>query len=160
MFIELIPIGRSNRVYISPPDVFRMGIYELAVSMIMVHNHQSGKIDDSESDKELADRLLKAAKIIEIDVVDHLVITEKEYFSFADVGFIKDFEINGLLELAGKEKEEVKSLKLEIEKSRAKKEEALEIAKQLKRNDVSNEIISESTGLAIEEVKKLKVRKK
>lgn len=160
LFVELISIGASNRVYVSPPDVFRMGIYKLAVKMILVHNHPSGSIKVSDTDKNFTDKILKAGKIIEIDIVDHLVITEKEFFSFADAGFIKDFEINGLLELAGKEKEEVKSLKLEIEKSRAKKEEALEIAKQLKRNDVSNEIISESTGLAIEEVKKLKVRKK
>ena len=137
-----------------------MGIYKLAVSMIMVHNHPSGKIDASESDKELTDRLLKAAKIIEIDVVDHLVITEKEYFSFADAGLIKEFEINSLLELVDKEKEEINALKVEVEAAIIKKEEALEIAKQLKRNGISNEIIAESTGLSLEEVKKLKARKK
>jgi DNA repair protein RadC len=160
LFVELISIGRSNRVYISPPDVFRMGIYKLATSMIMVHNHPSGKTDASDEDKQLTDRLLKAAKIIEIDVIDHLIITEKEYFSFADAGLIKDFEINSLLELVDKEKEEIKALKVEVETEKVKKEEAMEIAKQLKRNGVDEKIIAESTGLSFEEVQNLKGRKK
>jgi DNA repair protein RadC len=93
-------------------------------------------------------------------VIDHLIITEKEYFSFADAGLIKDFEINSLLELVDKEKEEIKALKVEVETEKVKKEEAMEIAKQLKRNGVDEKIIAESTGLSFEEVQNLKGRKK
>ncbi|GHE73141.1 hypothetical protein GCM10011340_32090 [Roseivirga thermotolerans] len=44
LFIELIGLGQGNRVNTNPPDVFRMGIYKLAVSMILVHNHPSGHL--------------------------------------------------------------------------------------------------------------------
>lgn len=152
LFVELISIGASNRVHVSPPDVFRMGIYKLAMKMILVHNHPSGNTKISETDKNFTDKLLKVGKMIEIDVVDHLIITEKEYFSFADAGLIKDFEINTLFELVEKEKEEVKVLKLEIEKERAKKEETLKIAKRLKQLDVDIETIKKSTGLTKEEI--------
>lgn len=155
LFVELISIGAVNRAHVSPPDVFRMGIYKLAVKMILVHNHPSGNTNISESDKALTDKLLKAGKIIEIDVIDHLVITEKEFFSFADAGLIKDFEINSLLELVEKEKEEIKALKVEVEKEKAKKEEALKIAKRLKQLNVDIETIKKSTGLTKSEINKI-----
>lgn len=147
LFVELISIGRSNRVYVSPPDVFRMGVYKLSKKMILVHNHPSGGIEPSEKDKEFTNKLLKAGKIIEIDVIDHFIITEKEYFSFADAGLIKKFEIDNLLQLIDQEKNEIKALKVEVEKEKAKKEEALKIAKRLKSLDVDIKTIKESTGL-------------
>jgi len=155
LFVELISIGRSNRVFVAPPDVFRMGIYKLSEKIILVHNHPNGSTEASEKDKDVTNKLLKAGKIIEIDVIDHLIITEKEYFSFADAGFIKDFEINSLLELVDKEKEEIKALKVEVEKEKAKKEEALKIAKRLKSLNVDLETIKQSTGLSEYEINEI-----
>ena len=73
LFIELIGLGQVNRVEANPPDVFRMGIYKLAVSMILVHNHPSGNITPSQADKDFTDRMLKVGKLININVLDHLV---------------------------------------------------------------------------------------
>ena len=47
LFIELVGLGAVNRVGANPPDVFRMGIYKLAVGMILVHNHPSGNLKPS-----------------------------------------------------------------------------------------------------------------
>ena len=52
--------------------------------MILIHNHPSGKIEPSTFDLRLTNTLKTAAKTLDIKVLDHLIVTEKTYFSFAD----------------------------------------------------------------------------
>jgi len=59
-----------------------------AVSLIMVHNHPSGKIHPSQSDKQLTQKLKQAAEYLDIKLLDHVIVTENAYFSFADEGLI------------------------------------------------------------------------
>ncbi|MCK0177753.1 DNA repair protein RadC [Flavobacteriaceae bacterium S0862] len=55
-----------------------------ATGIILTHNHPSGTLKPSEADKQLTSKLNTAAKSLDIKVLDHLIITEKAYFSFAD----------------------------------------------------------------------------
>ena len=55
-----------------------------AVAIILVHNHPSGTLVASQSDKVLTKKMQNAARTLDIKVLDHLIITEKAYFSFAD----------------------------------------------------------------------------
>ncbi|WP_347922618.1 DNA repair protein RadC [Pontimicrobium sp. SW4] len=55
-----------------------------ATGIILAHNHPSGTLKPSEADKQLTAKLNTAAKSLDIKVLDHLIITEKAYFSFAD----------------------------------------------------------------------------
>lgn len=55
-----------------------------ATSLILVHNHPSGTLKPSESDKQLTQKLKTASESLDIKVLDHVIITEKAYFSFAD----------------------------------------------------------------------------
>ena len=55
-----------------------------AIGLILVHNHPSGTLKPSEADKNLTQKLKIAAQSLDIKVLDHLIITEKAYFSFAD----------------------------------------------------------------------------
>lgn len=55
-----------------------------AVALILVHNHPSGTLVASQSDKVLTKKMQNAARTLDIKVLDHLIITEKAYFSFAD----------------------------------------------------------------------------
>lgn len=55
-----------------------------ATGIILAHNHPSGTLKPSEADKQLTTKLNTAAKSLDIKVLDHLIITEKAYFSFAD----------------------------------------------------------------------------
>ena len=155
LFVELISIGGQNRVNVSPPDVFRMGIYKLALKMILVHNHPSGILKPSEGDKNFTDRLLKVGKIIDIKVIEHLIITETDYYSFANEGLIKEFENNGLYELVRKESEEMKAFKLKLEKKENEKNKAIEIAKRLKGLGQDNDFIKKATGLTKRDIDKI-----
>lgn len=55
-----------------------------AVALILVHNHPSGTLVASQSDKVLTKKMQNAARTLDIKVLDHLIVTEKAYFSFAD----------------------------------------------------------------------------
>lgn len=55
-----------------------------ATGLILAHNHPSGTLKPSESDKQITQKLKAAAQSLDIKVLDHLIITEKAYFSFAD----------------------------------------------------------------------------
>lgn len=55
-----------------------------ATALILAHNHPSGTLKPSEADKQITQKLKNAAESLDIKVLDHLIITEKAYFSFAD----------------------------------------------------------------------------
>ena len=59
-----------------------------AISLILAHNHPSGALVPSTSDKELTIKLIKASKSLDIKVLDHLIITKESYYSFADNNLI------------------------------------------------------------------------
>lgn len=59
-----------------------------AVSLILAHNHPSGNLNPSEADKQLTRKLKAAAESLDIKILDHIIVTEKSYFSFADEGLL------------------------------------------------------------------------
>ena len=59
-----------------------------AVAIILAHNHPSGTLEPSAADKQITQKLKIAAEVLDIKVLDHLIITQKEYFSFADEGVL------------------------------------------------------------------------
>lgn len=59
-----------------------------ATSLILAHNHPSGTLNPSEADKHITQKLKLAAQSLDIKVLDHLIVTEKAYFSFADEGVL------------------------------------------------------------------------
>lgn len=59
-----------------------------AVSLILVHNHPSGNLKASEADKQLTKKLKTASESLDIKVLDHVIVTEKSYLSFADEGML------------------------------------------------------------------------
>ncbi|MDJ0644900.1 MAG: DNA repair protein RadC [Flavobacteriaceae bacterium] len=64
--------------------IFKRAVELLATGIILCHNHPSGKLNPSESDKKLTQKIKQAGEALDIKVLDHLIITEKDYFSFAD----------------------------------------------------------------------------
>lgn len=59
-----------------------------ATALVLVHNHPSGTLKPSESDKQITHKLKKASESLDIKVLDHVIVTEKAYFSFADEGLL------------------------------------------------------------------------
>jgi DNA repair protein RadC len=68
--------------------VIKKAIEKLASAIILCHNHPSGNIQPSNSDADITTKLKKAAKYMDINVLDHIIVSDSEYFSFADEGLL------------------------------------------------------------------------
>ncbi|MFK7814659.1 MAG: DNA repair protein RadC [Maribacter sp.] len=68
--------------------VMKQALELSAVALILAHNHPSGTLKPSNADKQITQKLKIAAEALDIKVLDHLIITQKEYFSFADEGVL------------------------------------------------------------------------
>jgi DNA repair protein RadC len=115
--VELINLGSVNRVQVKPPEVFRIPIYKAAPRVVLVHNHPSGYLvilTPNEADKNFTEHMLKDGKLLNIDVADHLVITETEYYSFKDRGYMLLLTKSGKYEITPAETEEMKAWNEEI----------------------------------------------
>jgi DNA repair protein RadC len=84
--LHLTPISKGgiSATVVDPKLIFSVALEWKASSIILVHNHPSGNITPSENDKKLTDKIKQAARFLEITVLDHLIIGQNEYFSFAD----------------------------------------------------------------------------
>ena len=69
--------------------IFKMALEQGAISIILTHNHPSGKLQASEADKQITTKLKIAGDQLDIKVLDHIIITELGYFSFQDEGIFK-----------------------------------------------------------------------
>lgn len=76
--------GGVSGTVVDPKLVFRAAIEKLASSIILCHNHPSGRLKASKEDLSLTRKLVEAGKHIDISVIDHLIIGNNTYFSFSD----------------------------------------------------------------------------
>jgi len=68
--------------------ILRSAIEKLASGIILCHNHPSGNMQPSEPDKNITEKIKTAAKYMEINLLDHIIIADKSYFSFSDEGIL------------------------------------------------------------------------
>jgi len=80
--------GSVNKANPIIREVFQKALQNYATSLICVHNHPSGKVVPSEADQEFTRELFKAGKIMQVDVLDHVIIGDNNYYSFADKGML------------------------------------------------------------------------
>jgi DNA repair protein RadC len=85
---ETISIGSLNASIVHPREVFQPAVTESAASVILVHNHPSGDTRPSDDDLELTRRLVKAGEIMGVEVLDHVIVSEKKHLSMKEKGFI------------------------------------------------------------------------
>jgi len=81
----------SSAVY--PREIVKKALRWDASSLIFVHNHPSGDPEPSVSDREITKELVFAANVMQLKVLDHIIIGNNCYFSFADEGLIEDYDI-------------------------------------------------------------------
>jgi DNA repair protein RadC len=89
--IETVSLGTLNENVIHPREVFRPAIENNAASIILVHNHPSGDAEPSEEDIFLTRDIIKAGRLIDIELKDHLIIGNSDFMSIKD-NFINIFE--------------------------------------------------------------------
>ncbi|MGI2298791.1 RadC family protein [Candidatus Cardinium hertigii] len=80
--------GGTSRTIVDAKFLFRLVLDHQAVSIILAHNHPSGNTAPSTADIALTNSLDKAGKLLDIAVLDHIIFTDRNYFSFSDEGLL------------------------------------------------------------------------
>ncbi|MEO5603646.1 MAG: DNA repair protein RadC [Cyclobacteriaceae bacterium] len=80
--------GGVSGTVADPKIIFKVALGELASGIILAHNHPSGNLTASQADIELTKKLKEAGKLLEIQVLDHVIIAGQKYYSFADEGIL------------------------------------------------------------------------
>lgn len=85
---SVISTGSDNYAYVSPKDIFQFALDKNAVLMILVHNHPSGDPNPSEDDVNITRRIKNGADLLGLELADHIIIGDNDYFSFREHGYI------------------------------------------------------------------------
>jgi len=88
--------GTLNSSAVSPREVIENALKHNAACLVFAHNHPSGNPEPSQNDKQITRDLVYAAAIIQIKVLDHVIIGDNRYFSFAGEGLIEQYEMDFL----------------------------------------------------------------
>jgi DNA repair protein RadC len=87
-YIDLVSIGSMTSTVANPLEIFRMAIHKASYCIIIAHNHPSGNLSPSEEDKKITKRIKEAGKIIGIQLMDHLIFSDEDFYSFANEGIL------------------------------------------------------------------------
>lgn len=85
---QIISEGGITGTVADPRIILKKALEEDAVSLILCHNHPSGSVKPSKADEELTFKIKEAAKFFDIKVLDHLIVSDDGYYSFADEGIL------------------------------------------------------------------------
>jgi len=85
---EIVSIGALTETLAHPREVFEPAIRLFASSVILAHNHPSKNIEVSEADIKLTEKLIQSGTILDIEVLDHIIVTDNGYISFKEKGLL------------------------------------------------------------------------
>jgi DNA repair protein RadC len=147
-------------------EVFSMALQKRASKVVLCHNHPDGDLKPTPEDRDLTDRLIQVGRIINLPVLDHLVISERSYLSFDDLGLMQELAQSikyvPSYELVVRVRAEMEALMerriAEAHKNAtyaAKEAEKIDIAKALKASGMAVERVAKFTGLSVEVVARL-----
>jgi DNA repair protein RadC len=85
---EVVSEGGITGTVADPRIILRKALEQDAVSLVLCHNHPSGSLRPSRADEQLTQKIKEAASFLDITVLDHIIVSEDGYFSFADEGLI------------------------------------------------------------------------
>jgi DNA repair protein RadC len=86
--VEIMSEGGITGTIADPRIILKKSLEENAVSLILCHNHPSGSLKPSRQDEEITKKIKEAAKYFDIKVLDHIIVSDSGYFSFADEGIL------------------------------------------------------------------------
>jgi DNA repair protein RadC len=85
---EIISEGGITGTIADPRMILKKALQENAINLVLCHNHPSGSLKPSRQDEELTQKIKEAARFLDIKVLDHIIVSDAGYFSFADEGIL------------------------------------------------------------------------
>ena len=81
VYDEVISIGTMEASLVQAREVFRPALEYSAAAIIIAHNHPSGILKATKADQEITDKIIEAGKILDVEVLDHLIIGKNKFIS-------------------------------------------------------------------------------
>lgn len=88
--VHLMAMGSDTQVVMPLKLIARQALMDVACGVILVHNHPSGNVRPSSADIKATERLKKALDVLDISLMDHVIVSDGKWYSFADE---KEFEV-------------------------------------------------------------------
>ena len=85
---SIVSIGTANYAFVTPREVYQRAIVAGAIAIVIAHNHPSGSRLPSEDDHKVTKRLFESGVLLGIKLLDHVVVTDNEHYSFSDEGVL------------------------------------------------------------------------
>jgi DNA repair protein RadC len=85
---ETISIGTLTETLVHPREVFQPAISCFASSIILAHNHPDNNTEISDADRKMTEKLIQSGAILDIEVLDHIIVTNNHYISFKEKGIL------------------------------------------------------------------------
>ncbi|MEK6699192.1 MAG: JAB domain-containing protein [Nitrospirota bacterium] len=152
LLIELVSLGTMKKSLVDPTEVFSFALQKRAAQLIMVHNHPGGSLQPSPEDTDITDRMYQVGLFLDLPVIDHLIITERKFYSFKDSGLLAELSKSEKYVL--KYKKEEQRIRKEGEKKGLLKK-AVEMARALKKKGIDMKVIAEVSKLSIKQIEKM-----
>lgn len=86
--VSRIGVGSTSGVSVNLKEVFQLVLKANASTVILSHNHPSGNLIPSDADLNLTQRIKKGCELLDIQLLDHLIVTSESYYSIADEGLL------------------------------------------------------------------------
>ncbi len=100
--ISVVSVGTLTASLVHPREIFKPVILSNAAAFIIAHNHPSGDVKPSEVDKSLTKRIQEAGELIGIEMVDHIIVSDRNYYSFRENGLSRsDYRENSVVNEKG-----------------------------------------------------------
>ncbi|MCP4456585.1 MAG: DNA repair protein [Cytophagales bacterium] len=129
LYIELVSLGTMFQSITEPMDIFSWALQKQVPIIILVHNHPSEVLLATQADKDLTDQMIQVGDLVGVKVVDHLIITTKEYFSFERSGLLAKLRMSDKFKLSFLEAERIKKEALRIGEGIGEKKGIKKVAK-------------------------------
>ncbi len=165
-YVELVSFGGTLATTIEPMNVFRLAVQKGSIRIILVHNHPSSSLVPTDNDKDLTDQLYQVGRILDVQVDDHLIISTKDYYSFALSGMLKELSRSTNYvppyELEKRYRAEKEAIVRKILKQQegllkqAREDEKTEIAKAALAEGMDIKLIQKITGLTKKKIEGLR----
>lgn len=84
--IQCVSEGGLDSTVVDPKRIYKIALEENAANIILCHNHPSGRLFPSDSDIRLTEKIKRSGEFLDIKVLDHLIVGDEKYYSFADEG--------------------------------------------------------------------------
>lgn len=162
LFLESIPFSRVGKVLlVEPIEVFSLALQKQAVQVILCHSIPKGKLQPSDTEKDVADRLIQVGRLLELPVLDYLLVNSQTFYSFEEKGLMEQLsyslkyvppylQAQRIQEIAQSivqsvlQKEQDNTLQQQISSARAMKKDGMEVL-----------VIAKYTGLSPEQIEAL-----